>query len=112
MEEIGFDPNSSIAELKSKYVSGKFTTITNDFLIHATVVADDKSGNFYKTIVIQDSTGGIELKLNRTGIYTDFPVGMKIGLKCKGLTIGDYNGLIRLGIGYLYKWKLYKFVRN
>lgn len=97
--EIGFDPNSSIAELKSKYVSGKFTTITNDFLIHATVVADDKSGNFYKTIVIQDSTGGIELKLNRTGIYTDFPVGMKIGLKCKGLTIGDYNGLIQLGLG-------------
>lgn len=97
--EIGFDPNSSIAELKSKYASGKFTTITNDFLIHATVVADDKSGNFYKTIVIQDSTGGIELKLNRTGIYTDFPVGMKIGLKCKGLTIGDYNGLIQLGLG-------------
>lgn len=48
VEEIGFDPNSSIAELKSKYVSGKFTTITNDFLIHATVVADDKSGNFIK----------------------------------------------------------------
>ncbi len=97
--DIGFQPNSTIAEVKSKYISGKFTTITDDLLIHAIVVADDESGNFYKTIVIQDSTAGIELKLNRTGIYTDFPVGMKIGLKCKGLTIGDYNGLIQLGLG-------------
>ncbi|HEX5625650.1 MAG TPA: DUF5689 domain-containing protein, partial [Saprospiraceae bacterium] len=97
--EIGFDPNASIAELKSWYVPGKFTDITDDLLIHALVVADDRSGNFYKTLVIQDSTGGIELKLNRTGIYTDFPTGMKIGIKCKGLTIGDYNGLIQLGQG-------------
>ncbi len=100
IQDIGFSPNSSIAELKSKYVPGQFITILNDLLIHAIVVADDKSGNFYKTIVIQDSTGGIELKINRSaGLYTDYPVGMKIGLKCKGLTIGDYNGLIQLGLG-------------
>lgn len=99
IHDIGFSANSSIAELKSKYVAGQFTTITDELLIHAVVVADDRSGNFYKTIVIQDSTGGIELKINRSGIYTDFPVGMKIGLKCKGLTIGDYNNLIQLGLG-------------
>jgi hypothetical protein len=99
INDIGFSANSSIAELKSKYVAGQFTTINDELLIHAIVVADDRSGNFYKTIVIQDSTGGIELKINRTGIYNDFPVGMKIGLKCKGLTIGDYNSLIQLGLG-------------
>jgi hypothetical protein len=97
--DIGFDFNSSIAVLKSKYVAGKFTDITDDLLIHAVVVADDRSGNFYKTLVIQDSTGGIELKLNNTGLYNNYPVGIKIGLKCKGLTIGDYNGLIQLGQG-------------
>ncbi len=97
--DIGFAANSSISVLKSKYVTGKFVDITDDFLIHATIVADDRSGNFYKTIVIQDSTGGIELKLNNTGLYNNYPIGMKIGLKCKGLTIGDYNGLIQLGQG-------------
>lgn len=99
IDELEFSPNSSIAELKSRFVSGRFVDITDDLLIHAIVVADDRSGNFYKTLVIQDSTGGIELKLNRTGLYSAFPVGMKIGLKCKGLTIGDYNGLIQLGQG-------------
>ncbi|MBK9107852.1 MAG: hypothetical protein IPM92_05580 [Saprospiraceae bacterium] len=98
-DELNFQANSSIAELKSFYAAGKFVDIPNDLLIHAIVVADDRSGNFYKTLIIQDSTGGIELKLNRTGLYTAFPVGMKVGLKCKGLTIGDYNGLIQLGLG-------------
>lgn len=32
-------------------------------------------------------------------MYANFPVGMKIGLRCKGLTIGDYNGLIQIGQG-------------
>ncbi len=99
IHDIGFAPNSSIAELKSKYIPGQFVTISDDLLIHAVVVADDRSGNFYKTIVIQDSTGGIELKINRSGLYTDYPVGMKIGLKCKGLTIGDYNSLVQIGLG-------------
>lgn len=97
--ELDFPYNSSIAQLKTYFVAGSFVTIPVELNIHAVVVADDRSGNFYKTIVIQDSTGGIELKLNRTGLYTDYPVGMKIGLKCKGLTIGDYNGLIQLGLG-------------
>ncbi|HRI00556.1 MAG TPA: DUF5689 domain-containing protein [Saprospiraceae bacterium] len=99
VSELPFNANSSILELKSKYQTNKFVDITDDLLIHAVVVADDKSGNFYKTIVVQDSTGGIEIKLNRTGLFNDFPVGMKIGIKCKGLTIGAYNNLIQLGKG-------------
>lgn len=99
VDEIPFSPNGTIAELKTHYVAGKFVAIADELLLHATVVADDHSGNFYKTIVIQDSTGGIELKLNRTGLYAQFPVGMKIGIKANGLTIGDYNGLIQLGQG-------------
>lgn len=98
-DELDFPPNGSIAQLKSYYVAGQFVTIPIDLNIHAVVVADDRSGNFYKTLIIQDSTAGIELKLNRTGLYADYPVGMKVGLKCKGLTIGDYNGLIQIGLG-------------
>jgi hypothetical protein len=99
VDSIPFTANSSIAELKNRYVAGKFVDITDELNIIATVIADDASGNFYKTIVIQDSTAGIELKINRSGIYTTYPIGMKIGVKCKGLTIGDYGGLIQLGKG-------------
>ena len=99
INELPFSANSDILTLKSKYVSGAFTTINEDLLIHAIVVADDRSGNFYKKIVVQDSSAGIEILINRTGIYNQFPIGMKVGIKCKGLTIGAYNNLIQLGLG-------------
>ena len=99
INELPFSANSDILTLKSKYVPGAFTTINDDLLIHAIVVADDRSGNFYKKIVVQDSSAGIEILINRTGIYNQFPIGMKVGIKCKGLTIGAYNNLIQLGLG-------------
>ncbi|MBK9272188.1 MAG: hypothetical protein IPM48_11390 [Saprospiraceae bacterium] len=96
---IPFAANSSIAHLKSLHVPGQFVDIAEDLKIIATVIADDLSGNFYKTLVVQDSTAGIEIKINRTGLHATFPVGSKIGIKCKGLTISDYAGLIQLGQG-------------
>lgn len=96
---IPFSANSSIAQLKSKYIPGQFVDITEDLNIVATVIADDRSGNFYKTIVVQDSTGGIEVKINSIGLFALFPVGTRVGIKCKNLTIGDYAGLIQLGQG-------------
>ncbi|MBK8955476.1 MAG: hypothetical protein IPM34_07970 [Saprospiraceae bacterium] len=99
VDTLDFPATGTIAQLKSYYAAGKFVEIPVELDIHAVVVADDRSGNFYKTLIIQDSTGGIELKLNRIGLYSSFPVGMKVGLRCQGLTIGDYNGLIQLGLG-------------
>jgi len=96
---IPFAANSSIAYIKSLYQPGKFVDISEDLTIIATVIADDRSGNFFKTLVVQDSTAGIEIKVNRTGLYATFPIGSRIGIKCKGLTLGDYAGLIQLGQG-------------
>ncbi len=96
---IPFTNINSIEELLSKYVAGKYVNITDELNIVGTVIADDKSGNFYKTLVIQDNTSGITVKIDRTGLFSTFPLNSKIGIKCKGLTIGDYGGLIQLGKG-------------
>ncbi|BDS11871.1 DUF5689 domain-containing protein [Aureispira anguillae] len=66
-------------------------------ILEATVIADDKSGNFYKQIVIQDSTGGIRIDIDAYSIYNDFPIGRKVWVKCEGLYIwqdGDVPALI------------------
>src|SRR5687768_14204136 len=75
--------NKTIAQLKSMYSGTGFLPITDDIIIEGVVVADDKSGNYYKAIVVQDSTAGIEIQLDGTNLYTDFPVGRKIYLKAK-----------------------------
>ena len=97
------DPNlvatTSVAALKAMHTSsGAFNVITTDIIISGTVVADDKSGNFYKQLFIEDATGGLQILLDATNLYTAYPVGRKIWIKCNGLCISDYNGTMELGV--------------
>ena len=90
--------NTSVATLKALHTAGGYEAITTDLTISGTVIADDKSGNLYKEIYIQDATGGLAIELDGTNLYTSFPVGRKIYIKCKGLYLSDYAGMIQLGI--------------
>ncbi len=97
--EVDFNSNATIAELKAMY-PGSLDSIEADTIIQGIVVANDESGNFYKTLVIQDGTAGIELKIDRYDMYTEFKVGQRVYVKCRGLFLGDYGGLVQLG--YIY----------
>ncbi|MBC7773813.1 MAG: OB-fold nucleic acid binding domain-containing protein [Phycisphaerae bacterium] len=89
--------NTTIQALKGFHITPKgFDRITEDLVISGTVIMDDRSGNYYKTIVIQDSTGGIEVKFSNGYLYNRYPVGRKIYIRCKGLMLTDYNDLIQL----------------
>ncbi len=91
--------NTSIKGLKAMHnTNGAYDVITTDLIISGVVVADDKSGNFYKQIFIQDSTGGLQILLDAASLYGTYPVGRKIFIKCKGLCISDYNRTMELGV--------------
>ena len=94
-----YNANFSIKDLKAMHTLDGFEEITEDILLKAVVVADDRTGNFYKTLVIQDSTAGIDLRINATNLFNTLPVGRRVYIKAKGLTIGDYNGNFQLGAG-------------
>ncbi len=95
--EPSIKANKSIAELKALYAGTGFLQVTDDIIVQGVVTADDKSGNYYKSIVIQDSTAGILINMEGTNLYTDYPIGRKIFLKCKGLYLGNYGRLVQLG---------------
>lgn len=92
-------PDLTIADLKAMHTSGQFEQITEDKTIGGVVIADDRSGQFYKTIVIQDETGGISVSLDAYDLYTSYPIGRMVYIKVKDLYLGDYNKLIELGGG-------------
>lgn len=100
----GKDPdiavNFRIDSLKSRY-TGSPTPITEDLVISAIVTADDKSGNFYKQIIIQDTSGGIALLLEGSNAFNDFPIGRRIFIKLKGLYITQYKGLYQIAAAIL-----------
>lgn len=92
--------NCTIKDLKARLTaSGAIVPINEDLIIRGIVVGDDKSGNLYKTIVIQDETAGLAILLDATNLFTSYPVGREIFIKCNGLYLGDYNRLIQLGGG-------------
>lgn len=89
--------NATIADLRALFSGGNPITVTDDIIIGGVVTADDRSGNFYKQFVIQDSTGAIPVLVNKSGLYTDYPVGRKVYIKCKGLVLGQYGNYKQLG---------------
>lgn len=91
--------NMSIRELRNMHTMGTFRKITEDKIITGIIIANDKSGNFYKSIIIQDSTGGITLRMDGFNLESIYPVGRKIFVKLNGLWLGDYARMIQLGAG-------------
>ena len=98
-EDPGIMPNFTIKELKAWHTIGSVEKITEDKIIAAIVVADDRSGNFYKSIVVQDESGGIVIRLDGYSLFTSYPVGRKLYIKLRGLYLGDYKKWIQLGGG-------------
>ncbi len=93
-----YNATKTISQLKAMHtVTGAYDIINTDDTIVGTVIANDKSGNFYKQIVIRDASGAILVNLGGT-LYTNFPVGRKVFIFCKGLALSDYHNMIQLGI--------------
>ncbi len=86
----------SIAALKSLY-GGAPHRIANDVRIEGVVVSSDREGNFYKSLVLEDATGGVELLVDCEELYKFLFVGDRVLFSCVGLTLGSYGGAIRLG---------------
>ncbi|MCB0464157.1 MAG: hypothetical protein KDC78_00585, partial [Aequorivita sp.] len=104
---ISADDIINIATVKAIY--GGFDPVeieagdgsTRDIYLVGYVVSSDETGNFYKTLVIQDSpenpTAGVSISTNSTDLYTKFEPGRKVYLKVNGLFIGEYAGLPTIG---------------
>jgi Family of unknown function (DUF5689) len=71
--------------------------ITGNYIVEGVVCANDKSGNIYKKLYIQNSTAGIAIDIDQTNLYPVYPVGQKVFIKCKGLYLGHYGGEIQIG---------------
>lgn len=97
-QEFGGEPAGmhSIAYLKSLCTKA-CVPVTRDLTIRGTVTANDRFGEFYKTLVIEDASGGISLAADRTELFLDYPVGTTLTVSCNGLMLCDYGGKIQLG---------------
>ena len=86
----------SIAHLKTLSADAS-TSITADIAIEGYIIANDLYGELYKSIVISDQSGGIEISVDCPRTALQFPIGARIIVHCTSLAIGDYGGSLILG---------------
>jgi len=102
--ELDFEPNISIKDLLDLYPehATDVVAIDTNLIIKGTVIANDKSGNLYKSFIIQDSTEmgiqrGLQIAINEYESHNKYHVGDMIYIKCKDLYLGNYGGAAQLG---------------
>jgi hypothetical protein len=90
-------PNRTIHQLQALASGPVGVEITDDIIIAGVVVGDDSSGNIYKKLILQQDSSGIAVNLDVTDFYTEYRVGRKVFVKCKGLYIANKDGNFELG---------------
>lgn len=90
-------PNTTIGFVTSQY-KGKALNINDDIIISGHVTANDASNNFYRTFVIQDATGAVEVKAGMFDLHNIFPEGRRVAMRLRGLVLDSYNGVPQLGL--------------
>ena len=86
----------SIKALRKLHAMGNFEPITKSMALEATIVANDEHDNLYKSISIQDSSGGILLNLDGSSLYQTYPVGTTIRVRLQNLFLTDYRRMLQL----------------
>ncbi len=86
----------SISEMMQNYMPGVEVPLQSDKFLKGSVVSDDQAGNFFKSLVIQDETGGIAVLADKFDLFETYPIGQIVYIKLKDLCISDFNGLPQL----------------
>lgn len=95
-EYTGEEANITIAQFREQFKDATRDVpilIEDDLVLKATVISSDESGNIYKTIYLQDETGGIGMLVDQGDVYTSYPVGQVVYVQLKGLCASFYGDL-------------------
>ncbi|WP_447640527.1 MULTISPECIES: DUF5689 domain-containing protein [Chitinophagaceae] len=94
--------NATIASVKQAFDnSGSASyTFTDSLVFSGIVVSSDSAGNVFKTLYIEDSTGGINVQIDASNLYSNYPMGMRVFVKMAGLSMNKYGGSYEIGQGF------------
>ena len=95
-DEVEWVPNAELSDVRHSFAVA--TTIRENMIITGRVVTSDEGGNFYRTLVIEDATGTLELMIGMDYLYRTYPVGSLLAVRLQGLAIDEYNGVLRVGL--------------
>lgn len=87
---------TTIGELRAKYneVTEK---VTSEVVVAGIVTTSDQSGNFYRTLCIENDGAAIEFMAGIDHLHNIYPIGCRVTLRLKGLAMGTSYGTLQAG---------------
>ena len=78
--------------------------VDSNYVFKGVVISSDQQGNFYKSMYIQDETGGIMLSIDASNLFNEYKVGQTVHIRLSGLTChyqtGDFKtSMLEIGFG-------------
>src|SRR5690606_3016383 len=100
-----WETNLTISDLFSQVNSANgIMSFDTDQILEGYVVSSDSTGNFFKTVSVQDSPSdpslALQVEMDRTNLFNNFPLGSKIKINLNGLNVGFDRGALKIGETY------------
>jgi hypothetical protein len=86
----------SIKAFRKLHAMGSVEPITKSMALEGTIVANDEHDNLYKSISIQDTSGGILINLDASALYQTYPIGTTVRIRLQNLFLTDYRRMLQV----------------
>lgn len=102
----------TISEFKDAYQGlfaqgNSFELVEEDLILEGVVISNDRGGNLYQSVIVGELEDGrvsprkcLQIALKNTCLYPFFQIGQKVRINVKGLYIGCYSYLPKIGQPY------------
>lgn len=87
---------ATLAYLRQCYAGEPFT-VEGDITVEGRVTTSDRAGNFYRTLCIESAGAALEVMAGGRQLYLDYPVGSRVVLHLRGLTLAQSRGVLQAG---------------
>ena len=91
------NPTCPIADLRPMYNGVPAEITASNIIISGRVTTSDRTNNFYRTFIVEDHTGAVEIRAGLYDMHNIYRVGQRVTILAEGLTLGMDNGLLQLG---------------
>lgn len=90
------EKTTDIASLRLLY-AGSRIDVTDDLVVVGRVTTSDRAGNFFRTFMIEDATGALEIRAGLYDMHRIYPVGTRVAVKLRGMSLGFDQSVLQAG---------------
>lgn len=89
---------TTMAMLRADIVGSGGVVVADDVMLRGRVTSSDAEDSFYRTLVVEDATGGVEVMLGLYSLAAIYPEGLEVALHVGGLYADYSRGVLQLGL--------------